>query len=330
MFDSVPEPIRAPATKEEKKRHRFYLAFSLNIFVLLYHLLHKLIMPLGISVMSGKPLQFLDWWWIYHVVLLVMLKRRKWDDAWMFALIFFGWGGVVIQLIASFTEYNWHRESLWVTAGSTIGVLIFLASLMDRRQKIAGRFYTSIVGGLLLGSLTQWTLYGFAFKAPQEIASSRPQELSKKYYDTLTDANRCGTMHFSLPIREGNAVLPPLEAIHDIRIAECGFQKSLAYWVNGAGIDVRNDTDSYLNVKLFYLEKTHWKPFKNFPLLIHDHVAIPSDDFKNYPAVMVISDSHPSKGILILLSLEQPPFSQEIGVLKSGKLEIDRQRVRAE
>lgn len=104
-----------------KCHDRLVLARAVNEFVLGYHILHNLLMPLVVWIL--KPMSYfpdLQWTWAYHVVLLFLLLRPKWHDVVLKSWLAGAPVLVAVTLVTTGFEKNWHTFSAGLVAASTL------------------------------------------------------------------------------------------------------------------------------------------------------------------------------------------------------------------
>ncbi len=159
LFDELPPPPVGPSVRTAQTQRQF--AATLNAFALIYHFLHKFLMPLVVMRTASLPLatEKIDWWWLYHAVLAVFLARRKTNFHFLRWLVFVGFGGLSVQCLESVNGRSWHSVSLWLTSASTFAVLVYLLRLLPRTGFYPKMLLTA--AGLVFGASLAAALHYF-------------------------------------------------------------------------------------------------------------------------------------------------------------------------
>ena len=240
---------------------------------------------------------------MFHLGLAFILLRKNWEDSFLWATIFFGFGGVATQVIASVREYNWHAVSLWITSAATSGGLVYILSIIKKPEK-SMKSLAQLVIGLTLGFFVQYALFGFTLTVEKQAIEKKAAEKPLHYFPHLISANECGKRGFTLKLENGKWSVPPgfaLSSVHEINIQSCGFTKTMALIPQNENIKIKNSEDHYLNAKIYTLENKRWKAISNIPLLVGATQEIPSELLADKEIVMIASDSDPNKGLLVLI-----------------------------
>lgn len=304
VFEELPPPVWLQLSPDQKYQRRHHFAITINWFALAYTIVHKLILPYFITYFAvSRSFHYLDWWWLFHLAFAFILLRKKWEDSILWVAIFFGFGGVLTQGIASAREYNWHAVSLWITSAATSGVLVYVLSIV-KKPSTSLKFMGQLGLGLILGFFVQYALFGFTLTVEKQAIEKKAAEKPLHYFPHLISANECGKRGFTLKMEKGKWSVPPgftLSTIHEINIQSCGFNKTMALIPQHESLRIKNLEDHYLNAKIYTLENKRWKAISNIPLLVGATKEIPWEFMADKEIVMIASDSDPNKGILVLI-----------------------------
>lgn len=308
MFEELPEPVVATLTHEENSNRRHQFAIVLNFFVLAYNALHKFIMPLYIcfSANNGKGyLMMIDWWWLYHVALALLLFRKKWDDAKLHFALFVGIGGVLFELVGSVQEYNWVLMSFWITAFSTLSIIIYIFSISHPLEKMKHPFLLGITG-LLLGIGLQIGLTYAPLLATTTLDQTTHDKNQLSEAPLLDVTTHCGWSNFSIKINNGHLLLPKLSTTSLVSVKECGFLHNMAQFNTHEELILSNHSDSYLNIKVVAYFEGKWKNVNNVPLRNKTEYILDGPEIQ-HDILIIFSDSDPKMGIMVLLNQEKDP-----------------------
>ncbi|QQR79941.1 MAG: hypothetical protein IPJ69_11435 [Deltaproteobacteria bacterium] len=309
VFEEIPLPSRAQLNQEQQYQRLHHFSVNINWLALGYILLHKLILPYLINYFTvSQSFHYLDWWWLYHVLLAILLMRKSWDDAALYFSLIFGLGGCLAQIIASFSEYNWHIVSLWVTAAATLGVVFQVLTVSRYKPSFNSRMIFFVLA-VPLGLFAQYALFGFTFTVEKKVLEKRAASKPLPVSPTLISADQCGTFSATLKIENNKVTLPKLSVADSIEVEGCGFFKTISLLPQNHSLKIKNSDNHYLNVKAYYLSgdqvKDRGKVLANFPLRPDNVNEISVEKLSDKDIVLLTSDSDPSKGFMLLLKDQQ-------------------------
>lgn len=306
MFDQLPEPERPRLSKEERRVQAQQFAIVLNYFILGYNVVHKLVMPLYVQwtakTTTGSH-HYLDWWWLFHLVLVFVLRRKNWDDILLRALVYFGFGGVFLEVLISFNEFSWHIVSFWVTSAASLGLLFYLLAKSKYSMPTKSHLFF-MVGVFIFGAIFQYFLVGQKLKLIPE-AKHFLKKKAEISYPALENVEACGLEGFSLPgSRNVNQIFETLSHGHVLTAKDCGLWPALAIFDQDQDFVLQNNTDGYLNIKLLHLDDFQiWRGFRNIPMRKGETYHLKKEEF-SHDIVLIRSDSRRDVGISLFLSVK--------------------------
>jgi hypothetical protein len=133
MFGEDPQPdlTLSDSVPMRTCSERAALGRVLNIFVLVYHMTHNLLVPLVTWILQKRlsPLH-LEWSWTYHGILTFLLLRSCWNDKILQFWLAAGGAQILYRLYSTQMTKSWHSFSIGLTVVSTLAVLIYMAVLL--------------------------------------------------------------------------------------------------------------------------------------------------------------------------------------------------------
>lgn len=305
VFSELPPPPRSENKSLNNKRTRYQFVVIINGFALIYHLLHKFIMPLVVIFTTSLPTpstEKVDWWWLYHAILAYFLMAKKTHWKWLAGVVAFGFGGLTVQALEGVGIKNWHTFSLWLTAATTLVVLLSLVTLLDFRP--TKRTAMIWLLGLVLGVCVEGSMFYFYGSKPYEF-DARTDRTSRiidkiKIAGLLTAGENCGTQAFSLKWYEGKLVVPELKSHDTAEVKDCGFAFAMSLYPED-GVTVHNASGGYANVKVNSWNGRIWDRELNFPLADGNQNFISKDKLQQQDVWLLASDAKPELGVILFV-----------------------------
>ena len=300
IFDELPKPIGKLENKPTHPQAKLQFAQILNAFALVYLFLHKFLMPIFVIYTSSLPtrsIEKIDWWWLYHVGLAIVLWQKQSDKMHFRGVLSFGLAGLIVQFSESFVGKSWHSFSLWLTAASTLAVVLYIYKTLQPVPFAKQARY--VVVGFVLGLLTEGSLYYFYDRHPYIADLRTPAAVAEAPLLLQSNPNLCGVSEFSLSVREGQIDWPDVAPMQQLQIRDCGLPFPLAL-LPEHDLLIHNVSTHYLNLKLNYWDGVTWRGYQNIPLPKLMHANVKEEDLQ-HDVILVTSDSNPKEGVVLLV-----------------------------
>jgi len=242
----LPEPIRPKFTEAEQEERILRLFKTLYLFIAFYSVLHKVLIPYGLSFtkLHPSPYTIVDYWFVHPVLLAYFFYKENGNSKIVSLLagaaVTYGLLEVIEVLQGHYVGWLSFSRVLSSTPMALLSLFMLTRNFKNKNTQIAWAgalillpfFYAKFLFPVSTGSMT-------------EIARSEPtKEISRTL--PVQESPLCGAMQLVL-----KSDMPNHTATNKLEVKECGIAPTFVL-LDGKELTLSNHTDKSLNLHLGY------------------------------------------------------------------------------
>ncbi len=285
-----PKPVKLSHHELTQRRWRFYQ--NINVFLLAYAFLHKVII---------HNLKHFDLLWtlknnffvLFHLLLIPVILKQK--VFWCQQISIMGVVYCVVNLLMSFKlvtldadKINFDHVSIWMTEGLSLVYLILFLKFLNQITLPNKRISILI---LIFATCVSW--FSLKFKSHHHHAFNLKSSHGQTAHTRKAYPSGCGQNNYFVDTTYLNKLRPS----HRVQILKCGFEHSVALVVNN--FSVLNQELDFLNLRIQKQSNRRWTFVKNIALYKGSSFSIDSS-LLNHGVLKIQSDSF-NAGVLLLV-----------------------------
>jgi len=286
----LPEPKPLQLSQEEENVRHWKLISTFMVFVTVYAVLHKLIIPffLKFTKVTKTPYSIIDPFFLHPVLLSALLVKEKRNTRAVSLLCGFG---VVYGMTEVFHVLKGDYEG-WLAVSRLLSAIpSAIGSAYIMSQKDEGRRFSMAWIGALLGLLT---LFSPHFSKKVDLIQTQTVDSQEPSREPITLNEDCGNSQLNLDLNQDYVASSQVEISQT-----CGLKPAVIKPM-GQSLKISNQTDIAINMHLMIFDKE--RQTSGWNIMVPSGVTVDSPKLPMGPQVAFLySDNSPIVGITALI-----------------------------
>lgn len=286
----LPEPQPLHLTQEEEDARHWKLISTFMVFVTVYAVVHKLIIPFSLKFthVTKTPYSIIDPFFIHPVLLSILLVKKKGNTSIISFLCGFG---VLYGIAEVFHVLNGKYEG-WLAVSRLLSAIpIAIGSIYVMSQRNEGRRFSMAWGGALLGALSLLVPHTVGHSDTISTQATQTEQQNREF---ITVNEPCGNGQLNLDLNQDYP-----ESSEVMIDKGCGLKPAVIKPKNSK-LKISNQTETAINMHLMIFDKERQTSGWNIMVPGGREVESPQLPF-GVEVAFLYSDNSPFVGVTALI-----------------------------